>query len=135
MRQLKPLLIMWTCCQMARIGGEIKEYDIADIAARGNCSPLSGSARAHDRRTCECLTLFWASYADEWRCPASERGPADDGWNAVTHWMPLPEPPKAVEAGPGIPEWALDACSDETKHLLARQAGIERAVPAAAGAE
>lgn len=38
-------------------------------------------------------TLFWASYANEWRCPASERGPADDGWNAVSHWMPLPLPP------------------------------------------
>jgi hypothetical protein len=38
-------------------------------------------------------TLFWAIYADEWRCPASERGPCEDGWQP-THWMPAPAPPQ-----------------------------------------
>lgn len=36
-------------------------------------------------------TLFWAKYADAWRCPASEAGPCG-AWEA-THWQPLPAPP------------------------------------------
>jgi hypothetical protein len=39
--------------------------------------------------------LFWAPYANEWRCPASERGPNPEGW-LPTHWMPLPTPPAAL---------------------------------------
>src|SRR6266851_2617052 len=34
-------------------------------------------------------TLFWAKYADEWRCPATE----DAHKYEPTHWLPLPTPP------------------------------------------
>lgn len=35
-------------------------------------------------------TLFWATYADEWRCPATE----DANSYEPTHWLPLREAPK-----------------------------------------
>jgi Lar family restriction alleviation protein len=43
----------------------------------------------------DAKTLFWAPYANEWRCPSSERGPDPEGW-LPTHWMPLPTPPAAL---------------------------------------
>jgi len=38
--------------------------------------------------------LFWAKYANDWRCPATENR---DGPYEPTHWLPLPAPPSEDE--------------------------------------
>lgn len=36
--------------------------------------------------------IFWARYANEWRCPATEVIPSDV--EGPTHWMPCPAIPE-----------------------------------------
>ena len=41
-----------------------------------------------------CSMAFWAR-TDGWGWTSSDGNRANDIWGTITHWMPLPDPPKA----------------------------------------